>query len=330
MPMPALSRRTLLAVGAAGALHGLTARAAASPAPGLDILAAPTGASIVLARLLENGALDAAAPGATLRLWRTTDDLRAAVVSGRATLFSTPTHVPANLSVRGLKLKLACLIGSGHLSVVTSDDRIHDLHDLAGKPVLTFFRHDMPDLVFRALARLEGMDADKDIRLSYVQTGMEAGQMLAAGRVQTALLSEPMASSAIMMAAKQGRVLRRAILLNPLWAKHKSRAGLPMVGVALHADLVEKSPEVVAALHQGVRHAASQVLADHQAAAKLAERRMGFPAAMFASALPHLNIGVRSAAQAKDDLQRFYRTLLELEPRSLGGRLPAEDFYLDV
>ena len=49
----------------------------------------------------------------------------------------------------------------------------------------------MPDLVFRAAARMKGLDPDKDFKLSYVGMPMEAARMLAAGRVETAVLSEP-------------------------------------------------------------------------------------------------------------------------------------------
>ena len=47
---------------------------------GLEILGAPNGSTVVLVHLLELGGLAAAAPGATFRLWRDTDELRAGLV----------------------------------------------------------------------------------------------------------------------------------------------------------------------------------------------------------------------------------------------------------
>jgi NitT/TauT family transport system substrate-binding protein len=328
--MPYISRRNLLGAACGLALPGVVGKASAAPISGLEILAAPTAASVVLAQVFESGALHNAAPDATFRLWRTTDDLRAAIVSGRTKLFSTPTHVPANLANRGLPLKLLAILGMGHLSVVTADPKINSFHDLAAKPVLGFFQHDMPDLVFRSAAKMEGLNPDKDISLSYVQSGMEAAQMLAAGRADTAILSEPMATSAIAMAASQGRTLHRAVLLNEVWARHKSRSGIPMVGLAVHADLVEKSPEIIAALRVSLRPAAARVLADKKVAAELAARTMGFPAQMFQNSIDHSNIQVRGAREAKADLIDFYRTLLDTEPQALGGKLPADDFFLDL
>jgi NitT/TauT family transport system substrate-binding protein len=323
-----ISRRTLLAGAGAAALPLL--RATAKPIAGLEVLGAPTGATISLVRALASGALAQAAPDATFRLWRDTDDLRAAIVSGKTKLFSTPTHVPANLANRGMPLKLLCLLGMGHLSVITADEKIASLADLAGKPVLGFFRNDMPDLVFRACAKMEGLDPDKDMQLSYVQTGMEAAQMLAAGRTSAAILSEPPATAAIMMGGHQGRTLYRSISLQKVWAKHRAKNGIPMVGIALHASLLDEDPELVDALRKSLPAAREWVLANRTDAAALAEAKMQMRPAIFEKAVDYFNMNVVSARAAKTDLAAFYQTIIDLSPDALAGKLPADDFYLDL
>ncbi|TBW40308.1 ABC transporter substrate-binding protein [Siculibacillus lacustris] len=326
-----LDRRAFLLGSGALALGGPVAGVArAAPMPGLEILGAPNGSTIVLVDLIESGALAAAAPGATFRLWRTTDDLRAGIVSGRTKLFSTPTHVPANLAARGMPLKLLCLLGMGHLSVVTADETIRSFADLAGKPVLGFFRNDMPDLIFRAIAKMEGMNPDTDMTLTYVQTPMEGAQLLAAGRASTAILSEPPATAAIVMAGTQGRILRRAFDLTEVWGRHKAQPRIPMVGLALHAGLLDEAPELIAALRAGLGPAKDRVLADPAAAARRAERSLEMRPMVFEKALPKFKIDVVSARAAKDELIDFYTTLLELDPAALSGRLPPDDFYLDL
>ena len=326
-----LSRRTALAgLGALGLSPLLPPFAAAAPQPGLEILGAPNGSTVVLAQLLESGALAAAAPDASFRLWRTTDELRAGIVSGKTKLFSTPSHVPANLANRGLPLRMLCLLGMGHLSVITSDDSIQDFRDLAGKPVLGFFRHDMPDLTFRAIAKMEGLDPDKDMQLSYVQTPVEAAHLLAAGRATTAVLSEPPATAAMMLATKEGRTLRRAFELTTIWGRHKGKARIPMAGIALHASLLDEAPELIAALRAGLPAAKQQVISNPAAAAKLAESRMEMRAPVFEKAFPFLHIDLVSAKAAQAELQDFYQTLLDLDPNALGGKLPSDDFYLEL
>jgi NitT/TauT family transport system substrate-binding protein len=63
-----LSRRSLLGGAAAALASWRPGAGMAEPAQGLEILAAPTGASITLARAFDSGALAGAAPGASLRM----------------------------------------------------------------------------------------------------------------------------------------------------------------------------------------------------------------------------------------------------------------------
>lgn len=323
--MTPLSKRAVL--GALASVPFLrTSDATAAPADNLEILLAPTGASINLARAVASGAV---APGATMRPWMDPDDLRAGLASGRTLVFSTPTHIPANLANRGMPLKMLCLLGLGHLYVVSDDENVTNLKDLVGKPVLGFFKNDMPDLVFRACAKMEGFDPDKDFQLSYVQSGMEAAQVLAAGKARSAILSEPPATAAIMMAGKQGRTLRRAVSLQEIWGRHKGANGIPMVGVAVHEKIIEQSPGILAALKTALPAAKDWTLANRGEAAALAETTMNMRAAVFEKALDRFNMAIIPASAAKAQFAAFYQTLIDLDPKSLGGKLPPDDFYLD-
>lgn len=326
-----LNRRRMLGAlaGAAGAFTLPMGRALAAPAKGLEILGAPNGSTVVLLRLLQSGALDQVAPGASFRLWRDTDELRAAIVSGRTSLFTTPTHVPANLANRGLPLKLFAILSMGHLFVISADAGITSFKDLAGKELVGFFRNDMPDLVFRAIARGHGMDPDKDMTITYVRTPMEAAQMLAAGRATTAILSEPPATAAIMMAKKEGRTLTRAISLQEEWKAQHGGLGLPMAGIAVHERLIEESPELLKAMAAGLSGARDWVLSDPAAAGQLGEEKMDMKAAILASALGHFNVVAEPAAKLKPGLVAFYETLLAFQPDALAGKLPPDSFYLD-
>lgn len=325
-----LSRRSFAAACAVSAATSFAGKAWADPLRDTEVLAAPTTASIILARLIDSGALASVFPNAGFGLWHDPDELRAAIVSKRVRLFTSPTHVPANLANRGMPLKLVSILGMGHLVVVTSDRSISRFADLAGKKVLGFFRRDMPDLVFRAVAKMEGLDPDKDIQISYVGTPMEAAQMIAAGRAETAILSEPSASAAIMMAARQGRELVRAINLQDIWMTHHGGMGIPMVGLCVHASALDEAPDLLPLLRENLPRAKDWVLANMDAAAALAERAMHIKQPIFRASLDHAPLVVLPAKAARPSLEAFYRAILELSPDTLAGRLPADDFYLDT
>lgn len=322
---PALPRRAMLAGGLA-AMTGseMTGSAMAAPSAGREFLLAPTTASILFARLVQNGTL----PGKQLTLWHDPDQLRAAIISRQCKLFTTPTTVPANLANHGIPVKLAAVIGMGHLIIVTANPDIHGFRDLIGKKVLEFFPHDMPDLVFRACAAMENINPDKDMRLYAVGMPMEAAEMVASGQVETALLSEPWASAAILAAAKHGRTLYRAFNLQDVWIRHLGGDGIPMLGVGIDSSLAASAPNLPAALLAGLRQAKDWVFADPADAAALAGKVLQISPLVFAEAVGHSHLVVKSAAEARPGLETFYRTLLQLSPGVLGGHLPADDFYL--
>ncbi len=329
MSFASLTRRALVSALAAAPLTSLTNGARAKPVPDVEIYAAPMTASLLLARLVDSGALASALPGASFQLWHDPDELRAATVSKRSLLFTTPTPVPANLYNRGVPVKLLAVLGQGHLTIVTSNPKIKTLADLVGKPVLGFFQHDMPDLVFRAVAHMEGLNPDKDFKLSYVGMPMEAAQILASGRVETAILSEPPATGAIMMAMHQGRKLYRAINLQDIWIKHKGHP-IPMIGLGIHESLLASTPEILPLLRKGLPQAKDWVLANRQAAGELAENVMGLHAPVVTASIEHSAIEIKSAKAARPELEDFYQTLIALSPKALDGRLPDAGFYLDL
>lgn len=321
-----MRRRSLLAALPALALSP-AARAEAAP---LHVLGAPNASSIVILHLLQTDPWRAVAPQTSFRLWHDTDELRAAILSGESRLFTTPTHVPAMFANRGVPVRLLAVTSMGHLYIVTDDPSIHTLDDLRGKTLTNFFRNDMPDLTFRALIKRQGLDPDRDMTIQYVGSPMEAAQMLAAGRAHVAMLSEPPATMAIALAGRQGRTLYRAISVQQEWGRLFGAPRIPMAGVALHQELIDTRPEVLAVLRAGLKPSAAWAPAHLEEAGALAEAQMDMRAEMFRASLKYQNIEVQSALAMKDELLNFYRALMEISPAAVGGHLPDDSLFLDL
>ena len=325
-----MNRRDLLCGLPAAALAGALRPAHAAGIAGLHVLGAPNASTLVLVRLLQTEAWLAAAPGTQFRLWRDTDELRAGIASGETRLFTTPTHVPPLFAARGVPVRLLAIVSMGHLYVVSEDASIGRLADLRGKRITTFFRNDMPDLVFRALLRREGLEPGRDLDIDYVGTPMEAAQLAIAGRAGTVLLSEPPATMAITMAAQSGGTLHRVISLQEEWGRQFGHARIPMAGVALHQSLIDEAPDLLALLRAGLPGAAKWVLGNPAEAGALAERTMDIRAMLFRRALDHLAIEVHGARAVQDEIVAFYRVLFDLYPAAIGGRMPDESLFLDL
>src|SRR5690606_33801372 len=101
--------------------------------------------SIVIAQAIAGGGLDAIAPGATFRAWKTPDELRAGLASGAIAASVVPSYVAANFYNRGLGLRLLNINTTGLLYVLSADEGLTDIAGLRGKKVGVPFRNDMPD-----------------------------------------------------------------------------------------------------------------------------------------------------------------------------------------
>src|SRR5690554_3007366 len=189
----AITRRTLLATAAAGGLM-LSAPGIlrAAPAARLALYGPPAGPTVTLAYAVATGALAGLASDISLTVWRTPDELRAGLTSGAIDLSVVPAQVAANLYNRGMGLRLVNVMTNGLLYVIAREGSVGGLSELAGKSLAVPFPNDTPDFVMRALLAEAGLT--DSVTLTAPATPMEAAQLLLSGRIDAAVLSEPVAT----------------------------------------------------------------------------------------------------------------------------------------
>jgi NitT/TauT family transport system substrate-binding protein len=328
--MPEFSRRAVLAgIGAVGATGLLPGAGRAAALDDLVVHGAPGTSSVALAHLVESGQLSAHVGKARFRVYSSPDELRAGIASGQWKLAQTPTYVAANMYNRGLPVRLLNVMTTGQLYVMARDEGVKTLADLKGRTLGLFFRNDMPDLVFQYVARKQGIDLARDITVHYAATPMEAAQLLLAGKVQAAVLSEPAATAAILQGMQAGVTIHRVLDLRTVWAEATGgKAALPQAGMLVTADLLERHPELVRAVQDGCRRSTEWTRANPASAARLAEDYMGLKAPAIERAIPYSNLASLSAREARPELDRLFSALAELSPAILGGKLPDDGFFL--
>lgn len=311
-----LSRRHLLASSALLALPALPAFAR----PGeLVLWGPPSTPSAVLAVAVQQGFLSAVAGQVSVRVWRDPDELRAGLAAGSIQASIVPTVTAANLHNRGLGLRLLNVMTDG-LNTIVAAEPMADLNALRGRTP--------PGLVFRRLARAEGLDPARDLRIQPAGTPAEAAQLLLAGRVDAAMLPEPAASAALIGAARAGRTLVRAFDVQAAFGRHFGHASVPQAGLALRDGWRTEHPQAVEALQAGLVRAVAYARANPAAAAQAAAGVLGLPAPVIEQSIAHSLLVAHRARQARPALETYLRVVAEGDIGLIGGRLPADDFYL--
>lgn len=330
------TRRSLL--GTLTALSALSLRMscafAQTPPRKRLVLAGPAASvSYPLIHIVESGALSDVADQVDFVHWTNPDQLRALAMGGEADFIAVPTNVAANLYNRGVPLALINVAVWGMLWMVSRNNDLHTIADFKGQELAIPFRADMPDIIFSFLAEQHGLDPRKDFRLRYTATPMDAVQLLVMRQVDHALLAEPAVSMALRktqsfplsMAAPD---LYRSVSLQDEWGRLLQREPrIPQAGIAALGS-VQHDAALVARFEQA--YAASNAwCADHpvQCGDMVAHHiPMLIPAAV-ADSVSVIPRHYATALQALDELEYFYRLLLDRQPAVIGGKMPDAAFY---
>lgn len=322
-----LTRRSALALaGAALGAAALPRTALAAPIEKLALYGPPAGPSITLAHAVSSGAFAGIANEATMTAWRNPDELRAGLTSGEILLSVVPVQAAANLYNRGFPIRLANAMTNGLLYILSDKPELSTVSGLKGMRIAVPFRGDTPEIIFGQLLRHHGLDAAKDLEITYTGTPIEAMQMMLAGRVDAALTAEPSTTAGILKGKKAGKTIRRAINIQQEWGAMTGKAPVvPQAGLAVTLPFLDAHGDALPAIHAVLEQATAAVLADPKAAAAAASTTLGMPAPLLAASVPSSNLVTRAAGEARADIERMLSTM---DLKKIGGKLPDDGFYL--
>ncbi len=320
-----VSRRSILA-GSAAFAAALAAPAVlrAAPLARLALYGPPAGPSITLAHAVATGALAGLSPDVSLTVWRNPDELRAGLTSGAIDLSVVPVQAAANLYNRGMGLRLVNAMTDGLYSIVGAEGLAADLAGLAGKRLAVPFVNDTPDFILRALLAHHGLTLD----LVPAGSPTEAAQLLLAGQIDAALLSEPAATVAVLRGKEAGRPMARLISVQAEWGAVTGLGPrIPQAGLAVTQAFSEASGDRIAELHEILAQVSEQVNADPAAAAAHASAALELPAPVLAASIPHSALVARTASSIRADIEAMLSLMASTDAAIIGGKLPDDGFY---
>ena len=322
-----LTRRRFLRLGgqALAVLPMLSALPAVAAPKSLVFAGPPAPLSLPLARLGDQPGFGATVE---MRQWRNPDIMRSWLVSGEVQVSGVPANAAAILYNKGLPVRLLDVNNGGILSLLTRDPAIRRLEDVRGKKVLLFYRGDIPDMITRFLAQRQGIDLDKDAEVAYAGSPFEALQMLLSKRADTVLLPEPAATAAELKGKGAGMAFTR-IALQDVWREVTGTdMFLPLGGTVCQASLVKESPDTVREIEAGMGRAVEWINAHPAEAGKAYAGLFGLQAPVLQKSLERFPLRRTPAREARAGLEFYFKALMEMSPKLVGGKLPDEGFYL--
>lgn len=299
----------------------LVTLASAEEATSVYALMGPTGIGMV--SLMEDHADEYA-----FTLVGAPDAVVSAIASGEADIAAVPTNLAATLynKTKG-NVQLLALNTLGVLSILEMGDTIQSVEDLAGKTLYATGQGSTPEYVLNYILAANGLS--ESVTVEYKSEHSELATLAAAGDVDLVLLPEPHVTSVLSQNAQYRIALDVTTLFEEAAAKNgEENTTMSMGCVIVRKDFAQANPEKVAAFMEAYAQSIEFVNSDVEAASQLVEKHGIMPkAAVAAKAIPNCHIVYIDGEEMKAQIEPFFQMLFAANPASVGGALPAEDFY---
>ena len=247
-------------------------------------------------------------------------NITAALVSGDVDIAALPTNAAAALyNKTGGKVQVLALNTRGVLYVVSDgSEEISSLQDLDGKTVYAPAQN--PTFIFRTLCDAAGVNVTIDN--TYAQPA-DLNTAAASGEVALAVLPEPM----VTIARAQNAALTPVLDVTAEWDKVFTPGSLVQGCVVVRTAFAAEHPAETKAFLE--EYGKSVALLEDPAAAAQAIEACGIfaKAAVAEKAIPRCNLCFITGADMQAALSAFLETMAASAPESIGGAVPAEDFY---
>ena len=278
-----------------------------------------------MAGLISDSEAGNAALNYTFSVETDASNITAALVNGTADIGALPTNAAATLyNKTGGKVQVLALNTLGVLYLVTDgSEEITSFEDLRGKTVYAPAQN--PTFIFQARCEKNGLAVGEDITIdnTYAQPA-DLNTAVSSGEVSLAVLPEPM----VTVARSANDQLTVALDLTAEWDKVMPAGSLVQGCVVVRTEFAEEYPAEVAKFLEEYEASIELLTSDTAAAAQRIEETGVFAkAAVAQKAIPNCNVCFVTGAEMQSALGEFLNVMFEVAPDSIGGDVPADDFY---
>lgn len=319
-----LAAAMLLSLAACGESAPSQADTPALPAP-IRVAALKGPTTMGLVKLMDDAAQGAdTANSYDFTLAASADEVTPLLIKGELDMACVPANLASVLyhKTEG-DIAVLAINTLGVIYITENGDTVHSVADLAGKTIAAAGKGSTPEYVLRYLLAENGLDPDRDVTVDWKSEHAECVAALAAGTAAVAMIPQPFVTVA------QGKIegLRLALDLTEEWEKLENGSAMVTGVVIARRDFVESYPEAVIGFLEDYKASADWVNANTADAAALIGGYGIVDTAVAQKALPFCNIVCITGDEMREKLSGYLSVLAEQAPESVGGTLPADDFY---
>jgi NitT/TauT family transport system substrate-binding protein len=196
--------------------------------------------------------------------------------------------------------------------------------DLKGKKVYTTGAGSNPEYIINYLLEKNNIDKQKDVTLEYKAEGTELLTVWATDPDAVIIAPQPVATTLTL----QNKGATIAIDLTKEWEKVGGDSALMQGCVVVRNEFLQKHPETVKKFMDEYKASVDAANNDLDTTAALCESYgIVAKAALAKKAIPNCNLCFIKGSEMKTKLSGFLAVMFAADKTSVGGKLPADDFY---
>ena len=250
------------------------------------------------------------------------DEITAKIVSGDIDIALVPANLASVLYNKTEGGVTAIDINTlGVLYCVTGDASITSVKNLSEKKVITTGQGATPEYSLRYLLDQNGIT---DCEIEFKSESTEVAAVLAEAPSQIAVLPQPF----VTVACAQNESIAVAFSLEDEWQSVTGGLGMVTGVTAVRNDFLQAHPEAVKTFikeHGESVNAANSDL-DTTASLVVANEIIG-KEPLAKKAIPFCNVVCMTGDSLMNNLAPYLEVLYNSDPKSVGGKLPGDEFY---
>jgi len=289
----------------------------------LATLKGPTGLGML--KLMSDNDAKTAANNYEFTLVGAPDEIISKISSGEIDAAAVPTNLAATLyNKTNGKVQLAAINTLGVLSVLTNGENITSVKDLKGKTIYASGQGSTPEYALNYILKQNGLEVGKDVKVEYKAEHAELAAMVISGKAKIAVLPEPFVTQVLA----KNKDVKIALDVTKEWNKVAGdKSVLTMGCLIVRKEFADKNKDVFNAFLDEYKASAAYTTSNVDAAAALSQKYDIMPSAVAKKAIPNCNIVYIDGSEMKAKIPDFLTILFKANPKSVGGKLPGDDFY---
>jgi len=251
--------------------------------------------------------------------------IQALMMQGELDFAILPTVMAANLYNKGINYRMVACPIWGTLYLVTNTSH-RNFKSLKGQTISVIGQGTTPDVLLQHVLKDKKIDG---VKIDYTySTNSELAQALQFGKVKVAVISEPLVSILLAQNPKMHIVSK---LDCEEYMDNSDKDIFVQTSFLVSARFIKENPGLVPKVCDEYSNSCNFISDQPQKAAELLVSHRFLPNLSIAKlSLPLCNIRYVAAFALEKEIDRYLSIFLEINPESIGGKLPSSEFIFQT